>query len=254
MISIKIIAQQNLCDGAIRSFLDEHETEWHQTSGVFEQEQLCEFAGRVCYMSFGEKQFRKSNGDYLKNIITQGHESVLEHAVWTLLIQGISRACSHQLVRHRVGWAFSQLSQQYHEESSKFVLPDEVRDNVKIAALWKKAINEAYDAYVSILRQLEEEGAIDASYSKREKLRLIRTAARSVLPNAMETKIVATVNARALRHFLDVRGSIDGDREMRELACALFEAVQPTSPNLFYDFSVHKLADGHRAIKKSKQE
>src|SRR5208282_5230463 len=113
-------------DQAYESFLGDYlpaeQATWRETMCATAAERVVEFAGRVCYMSFGPRQSDKSNRDYIHNLIRNGHESVLEHAVWTIAVCGISRAFSHQLVRHRVGFGFSQLSQQYHDESeARFV-------------------------------------------------------------------------------------------------------------------------------------
>jgi len=104
-----------------------------------------------------------------------------------------------------------------------------------------------------ILDSLSElEGAPGLDLSKKEFKRAIRSAARSVLPNATETKIVATANARALRHFFKIRGSIPGDIEMREVAAALFNVVRTEAPSLFADFTLEKLADGSPVLTHSK--
>jgi len=197
-------------------------------------------------MSFGEKQSPRRNGDYIHNLIRQGHESVLEHVSWTFLMAGISRAFTHQLVRHRVGFAFSQLSQQYHEEiSATFVEPAHLQQSPKALKAWQKAVAVSQESYRVILDSLGElEGKTGLQLSKKEFKRAIRSAARSVLPNATETKIVATANARALRHFFKIRGSIPGDIEMREVAAALFILVRTEAPSLFADFTLKKLADG----------
>src|SRR6266571_1592908 len=89
-------------------------------------EVLNEIAGRTCYMSFGKG--RKSNQEYLENILSSKHGSVLEHAVWNLLITGVSRALTHELVRHRAGFGYSQLSQRYVDESeARYVVPPRYR-------------------------------------------------------------------------------------------------------------------------------
>jgi thymidylate synthase (FAD) len=205
-----------------------------------------EIAGRICYMSFGDKQSPRRNGAYIHNLIKQGHESVLEHVSWTFLLARISRAFTHQLVRHRVGFAFSQLSQQYHEETSAtFVEPAHLQQSPRALEAWRKAIAISQESYNVILDSLaEHEGKQGPELSKKEFKRAIRSAARSVLPNATETKIVVTANARALRHFFKIRGSIPGDIEMREVAAELFKLVQNDGPSLFADFSLQQLADG----------
>lgn len=231
---------------AFLSFIKDESTEWDRTPQATEAEEIVEIAGRICYMSFGEKQSPRRNGAYIRNLIRQGHESVLEHVSWTFLIVGISRAFTHQLVRHRVGFAFSQLSQQYHEETSaSFVEPAHLQQSPRALEAWRKAVAVSQESYRVILDSLgEQEAKAGPELSKKEFKRAIRSAARSVLPNATETKMVVTSNARAIRHFLSIRGSIPGDIEMREVAAALFSLVQPEAPSLFADFSLKKLRDG----------
>jgi thymidylate synthase (FAD) len=194
-------------------------------------------------MSFGEAQSPRSNSEYVHNLISMGHESVLEHAAWTLLISGISRAFSHQLVRHRVGFSFSQLSQQYHDESdTKFVMPESLRSNRRAAEIWSDIVERSRAAYKAILDEVNESGKEDLA--AKETKRAMRSAARSVLPNATETKVVVTANARALRHFLRVRGDIVGDIEMRRVCGLLLGVMKSEAPSLFSDFEIASLPDG----------
>lgn len=228
------------------TFLQSEATQWHRTSGATEPEEIVEVAGRVCYMSFGEKQSPRSNGEYIRNLIEQGHESVLEHVTWTFLLTGVSRAFTHQLVRHRVGFAFSQLSQQYHEENAAtFIEPAHLKRSPAAIKAWRDAIAVSQEAYRTILDSLKElNGTPGLDLQQKEFKRAIRSAARSVLPNATETKLVMTVNARALRYFFKVRGSIPGDLEMRQVAAALFDIVTADAPSLFSDFRFETLSDG----------
>jgi len=175
-----------------------------------------------------------------------GHESVLEHVSWTFLVTGVSRGFTHQLVRHRVGFSFSQLSQQYHDETeAQFVEPLAIALSDKARKVWKRAINDSKKAYDEILKSLAEvKQSVAPVDDKRELMRALRSAARSVLPNATETKIVMTANARALRYFLRIRGSIPGDEEMRRVAAALLREVRPEAPSIFFDFEMGSLDDG----------
>jgi thymidylate synthase (FAD) len=236
-------------DSAHQQFLNQYlpagHAEWRESAGATAAERIVEFAGRVCYMSFGPKQSDKSNRDYIRNLIRNGHESVLEHAVWTIAIHGISRAFSHQLVRHRVGFAFSQLSQQYHDESeARFVRPAGIDNVPEAAEIWDRAIESTQTAYRRILAALDNAHSTATPDAQREVTRALRSAARSVLPNARETALVMTVNARALRNFLKLRGGIIGDAEMRCVAAALLNFIRPEGPALFEDFTVHNHPDG----------
>jgi len=213
---------------------------------VTQAEEIVEAAGRVCYMSFGKAQSPRTNAEYIQNLIQMGHESVLEHVNWTFLLTGISRACTHQLVRHRVGFSFSQLSQQYHDEiDAEFIEPSALNLSPDAQIVWKKAVKTAKAAYCKIMQSLKQlEDKVGKDLNKMELRRAIRSIARSILPNATETKIVMTANARALRYFLKTRGSIPGDEEMRRMASELLKQLQKDAPSIFSDFRINMLSDG----------
>jgi thymidylate synthase (FAD) len=215
-------------------FLAAHDEVWLETAAT-DAERLTEFAGRICYMSFGPRQSPRDNPSYIRHLIDQGHESVLEHASWTFLLDGVSRSFTHQLVRHRVGFSFSQLSQQYYDHSdAEFLPPPGIEQSPAALAAWRAAIEAARNAYHTIEAQLRSNASHD--YSRREWLRLVRSAARSVLPNATVTKIVVTANGRSLRHFLVLRGSTAGDLEMRQVAGLIFAMLLEEAPSLVSDF------------------
>src|SRR5258708_40071181 len=119
-------------------------------------ERLAEYAGRLCYMS-QHNPVNRTTAEYLENIKKQGHGSVLEHAVYVLLIEGISRSCSHELVRHRAGFGYSQLSQRYVDEShAAFVLPPAMADDPALEAAWESEVADAQAAYVRAVEALIE--------------------------------------------------------------------------------------------------
>src|SRR5206468_2302142 len=119
-------------------------------------ERLAEFAGRICYVSQHNPAHR-STAEYLENIKKQGHGSVLEHAVYVLLIEGISRSCSHELVRHRAGFGYSQLSQRYVDEShAAFVLPPAIIGDATLEREWEREVADAQAAYVRAWRTMLE--------------------------------------------------------------------------------------------------
>lgn len=191
-------------------------------------------------MSFGEQQSPRANRAYIDHLIRMGHESVLEHVNWTFLVEGVSRAFTHQLVRHRPGFAYSRLSQQYHDEAeASFVEPGELQDDLEAQREWRRAVEEARQAYRKINEALDRASTLRG----KERTRAVRSAARSVLPNATETKIVVTANARALHHLLKVRGSVEGDLEMRRVSAGLLKILKHEAPALFADFSIVALAD-----------
>lgn len=237
-------------DGAeVRRFLDDERTSWI-TDGEDGSELLCELAGRVCYMSFGEKQGRKSNRDYLLNIIQMEHGSVLEHAVWNFIVTGVSRSFSHELIRHRAGWGYSQLSQRYVDESdTDFVEPDIIASDPELHAVWLETIQHSHAAYLRLAGGLAAKVDRDQPELRRRNKRIqARQAARSVLPNATETKIFMTANARALRHFIEYRGAPDAEPEIRKVALAILAIMRHEAPNLFGDYESTVLPDGSESV------
>lgn len=239
-----LICEPVLVMDQVSSVLEDLNLDWKRTPSAAPAEELTEFAGRVCYLSFGTRQSPRTNASYIANLIGAGHESVLEHAVWTFVLTGISRACSHQLVRHRAGFAFSQLSQQYHAEmSAVFVRPPEIAPDSAAGLIWEASVEASRAAY---LRLLELLGSTDGK--DKEQRRSINSAARSVLPNATSTILVVSANARALRHFFAVRGSILGDVEMRAVAVAIWGCLARRAPSLFPDFSLQLIGDGTEGV------
>ena len=210
-------------------------------------ERLAEFAGRLCYMSQHNPAGRQTR-DYLENIKKQGHGSVLEHANYSLLLEGISRSLTHELVRHRAGFAYSQLSQRYVDESqASFVVPPAVIGDEALEQAWREQIEGAQRAYVSMVEQLMERYAWVADKVHRRKM--AREAARAVLPNATETKIVVTGNARAWRTMLELRSSEGAELEIRRLAVAIVRVLAAEAPGFFSDFEIYTADDRREAAR-----
>jgi thymidylate synthase (FAD) len=232
----------------INDFLPKGDSNWRLDDVSTEAERVVEFAGRVCYMSFGSRQSPRSNSEYIANLIRKGHESVLEHAVWTFALSGVSRSFSHQLVRHRVGFSYSQLSQQYYDESGNSpVQPAGIADNVEAIEAWKRAHKVSHESYLAIMASVEPNNMV----SNPENLRAVRSAARSVLTNSQRVAIVVTANARSIRHFLSLRGDIEGDLEMRIVSGLLLDVFKKEAPALFADFSLETSHDGYPRVRRS---
>src|SRR5580765_938937 len=210
-------------------------------------ERLAEYAGRLCYMS-QHNPINRSTAEYLENIKKQGHGSVLEHAVYVLLIEGISRSCSHELVRHRAGFGYSQISQRYVDEShAAFVMPPATQGDAKLEAEWQQQVTEAQAAYVRAVEGLMQRYQWVADKVHRRKM--AREAARSVLPNATEVKIVVSGNARAWRTMLELRSGEGAELEIRRMAIACLRVLQREAPALFADFEIYLADDKHDAAR-----
>jgi thymidylate synthase (FAD) len=204
---------------------------------------LLEFAGRACYQSWSKPNPKTAtNAGYLQHIIDVGHLSVLEHASVSFYITGISRSCTHELIRHR-HFSYSQLSQRYvPENESQIVLPPGLEDDDELRRILIEAADASRATYADLLSRLEAKFADQPNAILRRKQ--ARQAARAVLPNATETRIVVTGNYRAWRHFIAVRASEHADVEIRRLAIACLRQLVDAAPAVFGDFQISALADG----------
>ncbi len=247
---IYLVGRQVVEQETVERFLADHETTW-TTETEKGAETLAEMAGRICYMSFGGKQGRKSNTEYFGNIIESGHGSVLEHAVWNFIITGVSRSFTHELIRHRAGWGYSQLSQRYVDESTAdFVEPDVIATDPEAHRLWMEAVETSHRIYCQLVDRLTELVEQDhPELGRTVKRKMARQAARSVLPNATETKIFVTANGRALRHFIELRGSEAAEPEIRKVAVKLLQIMQGEAPHIFADFELITLGDGSVGVR-----
>lgn len=206
-------------------------------------EALLEFAGRACYQSWSKTNPRTAdNADYLRHIIDVGHFSVLEHASVSFYITGISRSCSHELIRHR-HFSYSQLSQRYVPDlDARVVVPPGIDTSPDLRARFIAAADASHAAYTDLLARLEAAFAEEPNAVLRRKQ--ARQAARAVLPNATETRIVVTGNYRAWRHFIAMRASEHADVEIRGLAIECLRQLAAIAPSVFTDFQITALPDG----------
>ncbi|MCH9669694.1 MAG: FAD-dependent thymidylate synthase [Actinomycetia bacterium] len=204
---------------------------------------LVEFAGRACYQSWSKPNPRTAtNASYIRHIIDVGHFSVLEHASVSFYITGISRSCTHELVRHR-HFSYSQLSQRYvPEHDSQVVAPPGIEDDLQLQEILVAAADASRAAYTELLNRLEATFADQPNSVLRRKQ--ARQTARAVLPNATETRIVVTGNFRAWRHFIAMRASEHADVEIRRLAIECLRQLVRVAPQVFSDFEITVLADG----------
>lgn len=243
--SVYIVGRQTIDDDQIDRFLADHGVEQWSSDTEIAGEKLVEVAGRVCYMSFAKPR-PGGNHAYVERLLSVGHGSVLEHAVWNLIFTGVSRSFTHELIRHRAGFGYSQLSQRYVDESTAdFVEPDCIADSGELHEIWRSAVEHCQEAYVKLVNGLEHQFTDVPDKTLRRKL--ARQAARSVLPNATETKIFVTANARALRHFIELRANEHAETEIRMVAAKVCKLLQAEAPNLFGDYRLTDLGDGTQA-------
>ena len=177
-------------------------------------EELLELAGRICYRSMPHGDA----GDFVMKRVREGHESIIEHASVTFLVEGISRACSHQIVRHRIA-SYSQESQRYVDMSEpEFVVPPAIAGDPESGAIWDEFVEAAKTTY----RKLRERG-------------IRKEDSRFLLPNATTTRLVMTMNFRSLRHFFEVRCAPDAQWEVRDVALEMLRQVHGVAPSVFGD-------------------
>lgn len=183
-------------------------------------EKLIEKAGRTSHLSF-EQQREDTEKKFVKMIIDLKHDSVLEHAYATFRISGVSRALTHQLVRHRL-CSYTQQSQRYVSESNfNYVEPDRIKKNIP-----------AHNLFTDFMRNVKE------TYRRLQELGIENEDARFVLPNAVCSEIVVTANLREWRHILKSRGAESAQWEIREMAIQILKILKEKVSTVFYDYEI----------------
>lgn len=208
-------------------------------------EKLIAAAAKLCYSDTGAMDLMdnltdEKAADFVNMISSIGHESVMEHAYFTFGIEGISRACSHQLVRHRIA-SYSQKSQRYVSENGfDYIIPPEIDAVPEAKAEFEKQMNAvtgSYEKIADILTQKHTQNLIaqgipeKAAASKARKM--ANEDARFVLPNACETKIVVTMNVRSLFNFFKHRCCNRAQWEIRTLAIEMYKLCYSVAPSVF---------------------
>lgn len=183
-----------------------------------EPEKLIEQSGRVCYQSSNDDDNLEKREKFIKAIVRNEHLSILEHASASFKITGVSRTLTHELVRHRL-FSFSQRSQRYClEDKCGYIIPETIMNN--------SSLREEYESVVSCIKHF---------YQRMLDNKIPREDARYILPNAVETQIVASGNFRQWRHFLDLRLSKRAQWEIRYLAKEILSQLYKIAPNVFQD-------------------
>ncbi|MDD3627824.1 MAG: FAD-dependent thymidylate synthase [bacterium] len=183
-------------------------------------ERIIEEAGRTAYKSFS-KITADSSAKFVKMLVKLGHHSVLEHAVASFRIQGVSRALTHQLVRHRLA-SFTQKSQRYvSEKNFEYVIPPKIKANPEALKIFEETMEKVRKGY-------EELASLD----------IPKEDARFIIPNAVFTEIVITANLREFRHIFELRCKGDAQWEIREAALEMLKILKKHAPNVFADFII----------------
>lgn len=206
-------------------------------------EALVKFAGQLCYLSLGHKRTSSAQVQkYLTNIIDSGHGSVLEHVNYTMLLWGVSRSFTHELVRHRAGFAYSQVSQRYVDGSKlRFVMRPEYEGDEELEKDFRHRIERRKAEYHLLASNLTRKWEQDQSrewfhkMTITEKRKAVNQVAREDLPNCTEAPIVVTANARAWRHFMFMRAAKGAETEIRRVAYRVWKVLSydQVAPLLF---------------------
>lgn len=280
--TVYLIAKQSLQYREMSRFLADHHFENWTTDSPSDAQTLVEICARNCYQSFNGG---RPHTEHIAHLIDVGHGSTLEAAVFTLMVVGVSRSLSHELIRHRQ-LSPGQLSQRYVDESvAEYVVPPDLTEEVNrgrqawystfskpdfsvdeylilqekrkrgfltesefVGVEWLFSVGVTQRAY-GVLSDFQTKKAAATGLVKTEARKFARQSARSVLPNATETKLFLTANARALRNVIEQRCSRHADPEIRVLAGRIWETLKPVAPDLFGDYTRVELSDGTFELK-----
>ena len=263
----------------MQSFLKDQDLKWPTpTEGVADAERLIELAGRNCYMSFGNKAGSKTNLRYIQNLLGRNddgsfkpgpaHGSVCEHPNYSFIVVGGGRGFSHEQVRHRVGWAYSQLSTRYcdferEEEEGTwdpgFVIPPLANISPETAASFEDKLRETQKFYVEVLAEIENDlknnkefaeqlSHMDARTAKRTLRKAARGAARDILPIATEAIMTMSANARTIWNTIVLRATEHSEAAIRDVYVQIAKIMETEIPSLFTGLKYEKCWDGSEAV------
>jgi thymidylate synthase (FAD) len=277
---VYLVQKPALVHAGVDEFLKDNDLRWPTpTQDVSDAEQAIEMAGRLCYVSFGGKAGSKTNQAYIDNlmgILPDGkfrpgpaHGAVVEHENYSFIVAGASRGFSHEQVRHRTGFAYSQLSTRYcdyeNEETDPgdwtpaYVIPPLGQLSQQTRDLFVKSFTESQQAYVKVLHSVMEDlrkapgfygelSKLSPKDQNRSLRKAARGAAREVLPNATEALMYITGNARALWNTAVIRATGEAEAVIREIYVQITGFMEQEMPHLFKNIQRTKLWDGSTAL------
>lgn len=200
-------------------------------------EKLIASAAKLCYSASTVDELMTDLTDekvekFLNMLFDLGHESPIEHATFTFAIEGISRACSHQLVRHRIA-SYSQKSQRYVNETQfRYVVPPTINTSEPAMELFNQLMQRIQCDYED-LRELIKDDLVKHGMDEKKAVKVANEDARFVLPNACETSIIVTMNIRSLFNFFKHRCCNRAQWEIREVAMEMWKLCMNVSPTIF---------------------
>lgn len=253
---VVLISRPQVEIGGMRGFLEGYDPELGFTDYLDDPTELSggarlsKTAGQVCYSSFGPKRTRNEKAQrYFDNLSSSGHGSVYEHASFSFLLYGISRSNTHEIIRHRAGTAYSQLSQRFVSgKVLRFVERPEYQEHPALHKRFCERIDHLareYDEVAEELLALQGEGDERLGGEKRtDRRKRVQQTARSVLPNEAETTMVMSANVRAWRHVIEMRTDPHAESEIRNLFTRIFLCLRLAEPQLFGDYELEAYPDG----------
>jgi thymidylate synthase (FAD) len=276
---VYLIARPQIVEEGLSLFLNEQGLDWPTpTEGVSDAERLVEVAGRCCYMSFGNKAGSRTNAKYIQNLIGfnddgtckpgPAHGSVCEHPTWSFLIVGAGRGFTHEQVRHRTGWAYSQLSTRYcdfeREEQEGtwepgFCIPPLSQLSEESTTAFSEKLRQSQQSYCDLLKLIENDLQNNVKfmetlsvYDERERKRMLRKAARGaardILPIATESIMVMSANARAIWNCIVLRGNEHAEAVIRDIYVQIAKIMEVEMPNLFKGIKYDDCWDGTKIV------
>jgi thymidylate synthase (FAD) len=245
---VYLICRPKIDWGAVEDFLclEHGGANWKHTSDS-DGDLIAEFMGRMCYGSFGGKQGRTDSHEYLANVMSHGHGSVLEHATYSFVVSACSRGYTHQMVRHRAGFAFSQESTHFikYDNDCTMCMPGCHDMDPAQLSMAGSAFRDAVVAYSDMMGALEAQFAGTAHGKKKA----LCGTARNMLPIALQSRLGFTANCRALRHFIELRGAPENTVEIRMVAAQVAEFMRVEAQCIFPDVVIYTAEDGFPAVR-----
>ncbi len=276
---VYLIARPQIVEEGLQAFLDEQGLDWPTpTEGVTDAERLVEISGRNCYMSYGGKAVSKDNHKYIQNLLGRNsdgtfkpgpaHGSTCEHPCWSFLIVGAGRGFSHEQVRHRVGWAYSQLSTRYCDVEREggdgtwdpgFCIPPMAQLSEQTATAMAEMLEESRYQYIDLLSHIERDLQNNKDFmnklkdlpereAKRTLRKAARGAARDILPIATEAIMTMSANARAIWNCITLRANEHAEAVIRDIYVQISKIMEKEMPALFNGLKYIKVWDGSEAV------
>ena len=235
-------------NGGFESYLRSRDIEW-ATDRVDNPAALAEFGGRICYgaSSFANKRETPQSGYLRKSIIEHKHESVIEHVSVNFAVSGLARSTLIELSRHRVGVSMSVRSTRFTDDYFEFLIPASIRDDEEAVERFKELCYASVEVYNDQISRLEQRDMEDVESKTLQRKRL-REAARNILPHALTSDLLLTLNARSIRHIVELRSNEHADMDFREFANALFYAADSVIPELLQGAKARLVGGLHEIV------